>query len=289
MKMILFVIAATLAGCSRDSSLSPTAPTAGTSATITVTQIRAYVSDTAYRSLVGAQVEVLDGSGAGRIATANADGVAVLNGVFEKGTRFRATIDGHESLIETWTCSVANCQNNATPWLSFILRPLATPLELGGEYMMTITADPTCAASIQPFQSRSYPVTLSKRFRDNTTDLLGYDVTVNDANVLGPVQHFFIGVAGNYLRLVLSRGDGDVPGLIAQVDTNAYVMVTAWSVGAASQGTTIALGFSGSIEYMVTRTPLTGELNEWFVPISPISRQTCAADEHRLTLVRMSP
>ena len=72
--------------------------------------------------------------------SSDSNGAIVLHGFFDSATRFRATMDGHETLTQTWTCSVPQCQNNARPWLGFYVRPLAPPVDLAGDYTLTITA-----------------------------------------------------------------------------------------------------------------------------------------------------
>jgi hypothetical protein len=271
------------ASCSGDRpAQAPTGPTSVATAATEVTSIRGFVVDTASRPMSGVRVEVLDGVAAGRSALTAGDGVVLLQGIFDKDTRFRASKDGFETWTTTWRCAVATCPGNGAPSVSFNLRPLAAPLQLSGEYSLTISADATCPSLPSRSRSRTYQVAISKRFRENTADLLGYDAVIHDDNVLQPVQRFSIGVAGNYLSIVFRRGEGDVPGLIEQFGGNAYVTYTGSALGTVSQGTTIAMSFDGSIDYIVTASPLTGASNERIVTIS---RESCSED-NRLLLVR---
>src|SRR5262245_50148323 len=121
------IVAAGLAGCSEDhSTLFPTAPTVAVPAS-TVTQIRAFIADSAFRTLDGVRVEILDGMAAGQSATTDRDGIARLSGEFNKDTRFQASKAGYETLTSTWRCSVASCPSNGAPYVLFYLRPLAAP------------------------------------------------------------------------------------------------------------------------------------------------------------------
>ena len=285
--MALLIMAAGFAGCSgNQSALSPTAPTAVTPAAsaVTVTQIRAFIVDTGMRALGGVRVEILDGTAAGQAAMTDNNGVAVLNGPVTRDTRFQASKSGYETLTSRLQCSVASCPSNGTPYVLFYLRPLAPPLDLDSSYTMTITTDAACSSLPQSARARSYQVALTKRFREGTADLLGYDGTINADDVLSPVRRFSMNVAGNYLSIFFRRGEGEIAGLIEQVGDNTYVVMTASATGSVSQGTTLALVLSGTIEYVTTRTPLTGAVSE---PIAAVSRETCESGEgHRLVLVR---
>src|SRR5687768_13981055 len=84
------------AGCGSDSksAVIPTAPTSVVPPAVaspTAPTLSGKVSDTAFRTIGGATVEVLDGAEAGKTTIANASGQFWLTGVFEEGTRFRAT------------------------------------------------------------------------------------------------------------------------------------------------------------------------------------------------------
>ncbi len=69
-----------LAGCTRSTPSSPSPVSGGLF-------IQGTVSDTAFRPLAGARVEVLDGPQAGLSTTANAQGEFSLTGTFDDGTR----------------------------------------------------------------------------------------------------------------------------------------------------------------------------------------------------------
>ena len=80
-------------GCNR-ATPSPTAPTttAGSPALPAGGLLMmGTVSDTAFRPLGGAKVEVLDGPQTGLTTTANELGEFSLTGIFDDATRFRAT------------------------------------------------------------------------------------------------------------------------------------------------------------------------------------------------------
>jgi len=139
--VVLLILACGLAGCGSGSSsssarpltsLSPSASVPGASPT--VSSIFGFVTDSGFRPLAGARVEVLDGPQAGASAIADASGQVTLSGTFDGATRFRASSDGHVSAIQTWNCSVGavGCPTNARPWLGFYLAVLASPVNIAG-------------------------------------------------------------------------------------------------------------------------------------------------------------
>src|SRR6187200_2573592 len=92
--MTLVVAACGSHGSGAPAATAPT-PTAPTPPTPSSTGIRGSVSDTAFRHLDGARVEVVDGPEAGMSTTADANGSFSFSGTFDDTTRFRATKDGH--------------------------------------------------------------------------------------------------------------------------------------------------------------------------------------------------
>ena len=108
-KAIALLIITTLVGCSRSDAVStPTAPSSASSAlqiaapTKTPLQLRGFVTDTAFRPVAGARVEVVDGVSAGTAVIADANGEFVLRGMFHAATRFRASSEGHETRTQPW-------------------------------------------------------------------------------------------------------------------------------------------------------------------------------------------
>ena len=272
-----------VAGCSgTPSAISPTGPTAtsvatvprpGSTNTTAVAGIRGFVLDTAMRPLVGARVEVLDGVSSGTMAVVGSDGYAYLTGFFDTATRFRVTKDGYETLTQTWNCSVPNCQNNAQPWLGFYVRPLAPPVDLAGDYTLTITAASTCSALPVESRSRSYPVTLTARTREGTADVVGFNAQLHSNEVPELFRRFGVGVAGDYASIILRSGHGDEPGLVEFLGSDRSVRFIGSAAGTVSRaGTTpITFAFDGSIEHGFGQT---------------VASSQCDSRDHRLVLAR---
>ena len=271
------------AGCSgTPSAISPTGPTTasvstvptpGSNQTTSVRMIRGFVTDTAMRPLDGARVEVLDGVSTGTSAVVDSNGAVVLSGFFDTNTRFRVTKDGHETLTQTWNCSVPNCQNNAQPWLGFYVRPLAPPVDLAGDYTLTITAASTCSALPVDSRSRSYPVTLTARTREGTADVVGFNGQLHSNEVPEFFRRFGVGVAGDYASIILRTGHGDEPGLVEYLESDRSVRFIGSAAGTVSRASTsrITFAFDGSIEHGFGQT---------------IASSQCDSRDHQLVLAR---
>lgn len=287
LKRALFVSLPLLGACSEpvtpnSPSVALVAPAGGN--TTSVASITGSVFDTAARPLPGAKVEVLDGPSAGASALVDRNGVVVLSGQFDSSTRFRASMTGHETLVATWTCSVANCANNARPWFGFQLRPLLVPVDLAGNYTMTLTAHSSCGALPADARSRSYAITLTKRFRDGTADLLGFDAAIHAGDVVDSLREFRVGIAGDFINIYFRRGDGDEPGLLEHLDGDRYVGFTgnvAGTVNAAGDRSIVT--FSGSVDNFVLRQAPSFP----FLLSNVVAKDSCASTEHSLTLTRM--
>ena len=117
--------------------------------TTSVSIISGFVLDTGFRPIVGARVEVVDGSQAGTFTTAGADGQFSLSGTFDAGSTFRASQDGYVAATQGWNCStgLGTCPaNGAKPWLGFYLDVLVAPVDITGNY--TRPSSPIARAQI---------------------------------------------------------------------------------------------------------------------------------------------
>jgi hypothetical protein len=94
---VLLVLAQGMAGC--DDSRSPVSPAAppGTPGSVNGELISGTVSDTAFRPLAGARVELIDGPQAGMSTTSDAQGSFSFTATVDDTTRFRASKEGHVS------------------------------------------------------------------------------------------------------------------------------------------------------------------------------------------------
>ena len=278
-------------GCSgSDGAATPTAPSTVSAPPQSVaplantSQLRGFVTDTAFRAIAGARIEVLDGPSAGGVAVSGESGEFVLSGMFTAATQFRATKEGHETRSQPWNCSVPAClgPGGAQPWLGFYLTVLEPSVNVAGDYTLTFTAAASCTDLPDVARSRSYRAAVTAQPAAGRSAIPGFDV-----NVIGPVvgnmTGFPIGVAGNRLNLWLhARHD---PPIVEDLGGNAYV---AFSGGAettvATAGVaTISAAFDGWIEHVV----LTSPLGLWYWPQQATSKATCDSSNHRITLTRL--
>ena len=155
--LLLVLLVSGLPGCNNDTT-SPSRrpitnpPPAGSM------HMRGTVSDTAYRSLAGATVEVLDGPQAGLSTTADARGDFSMTGVFDEATRFRATAEGHVASIRTLQPFCERCNPNW--WINFALEVPDSPVDIGGDYTLTFVANDTCTMLPADMRSRTYTATI---------------------------------------------------------------------------------------------------------------------------------
>jgi hypothetical protein len=281
-RIALGVIALSLAACSE--SRSPTSPTSN-ARTQGIVGLTAYIYDTAFRPLAGVRVEALDGQSAGMSAQTDVHGNASLQGYFTAETRFRATLEGHETLMKAWTCAASTCPGRARPYLYFTMRPLATPLDLAGEYLVTMAAAPSCTNLAPELRSRTYSASITPYHALDSVDVLGYFVDIHSPTVPEPWHSQYIGVAGNYMAIWITDGDGDLPGLVEEIGLNHYVaytgLVSATLPGPRPGNFTAA--FESFVDDVVVAAPLTTRL---FSLNQEISQQRCASQDHQVIFER---
>ena len=239
---ILFMTLA-VAACGNHGPGAPaatvTSPTAPTPPTPSSTGVRGSVSDTAFRHLDGAWVEVVDGLQAGMSTTADANGSFSLSGTFDDATRFRATKDGHLAATQV---------SRTFPWLSgryltFSLEVLAPPVNMAGDYTLTFIADSACVGLPDDVRTRTYAATITP------WSSTSFNVALSGASFLPSRDSFPIGVAGDYLTFWFAD-----PAIVEQIAANTQVEL--YGSAGASVGTsgvsTIAVSWDGEFEYAQT-------------------------------------
>jgi hypothetical protein len=270
----------------------PTAPTAApapvpapapqpTPPTTAISVMRGAVSDTAFRPIPGAFVEVLDGPDVHATASVQSDGLVMMFGTFERTTRFRAGAEGYESVVQT--CAEPCNGFNQTLWIFFQLRPLSPPaIDLAGQYTLTATASESCSMLPEESRTRSYGVTLTARMRPGTPDVLGYWLSFESEAVVDWLRQGYVGVAGNDVRSYWTGGEGELPGLIESLGDNRYVTFLGTVDASLNPGSrrSQTLMFDGSIEYLEVESPLT----RFGLGGRVLSRQSCTSSDHRVLL-----
>jgi hypothetical protein len=124
---LLLILLLPALGCGSDQPLTPSpSPQPAPQPQPAPVVLSGYVGDTAFRSLAGARIEVLDGPQAGMSATSDSNGQFSLTGLFDSATAFRATLAGYVGATRSWT----QCQLCTRTWLSFTLSLPVPPVAI---------------------------------------------------------------------------------------------------------------------------------------------------------------
>jgi hypothetical protein len=191
----LFVVA-----CGRDRSPSEPTPVAPVQQGIS---LRGQVNDTAFRPLPGVRIEILDGLRAGTTAVTDVAGNFLMDGTFSAAPlTVSASKDGY--LPSTRRVTLNENQPPNSWWLSFVLEAVAPPINLVGQYTLTLTADTTCTPPLWESvlgwrlpidaETRTYTATIAPTTRSM---FLG---TLTGATFVGRSNGFSVGVAGNFAK-----------------------------------------------------------------------------------------
>ena len=280
------------AGCDSDSKTGvlPTAPTSVVPPVVVdsnAINLSGRVYDTAFRPIGGATVEVLDGAEAGKTTIANASGQFGFTGVFEEGTRFRATKDGFLEDTSRLGPSCAPC--NPHHWVYFHLGLPIAPTNIAGDYTMTVEAAAGCTALPEEARRRTYTATIAPEVNQPTAATTYFRVTTGGASLVhgGVWEGIWIAVAADYIDLAMGDLHGQ-PGLIEELRADTYFGVDAWGNGTVpSPGTTFTAPFEGTIVYCVMKpgiAVLDGDRRHNCSADRAISRVTCPGG--RLTFTR---
>ncbi len=230
------------------------------------------VSDTAFRELGGAKVDVLDGPEAGKSVIADAKGRFSFSGTFNEATQFRATSEGHVTAIRTLQPFCARCNPNW--WINFTLEVLDPPVNLAGQHTLTFVADSACTSLPDDIRTRSFTATISSSPNPATSYV---DVALGGA--LAGWDVVPMGVSGNYVAFWLET-------LVEQPAPNTFVLFGGLVAGSIDRSptSTIALPFYGSIDHGVTTSDI-GRVEACFQSQAAVHAK-CESFNHQLILTR---
>lgn len=235
------------------------------------------VSDTAFKSLAGVRVEVIDGPAAGVWTTTDDRGEFSLRGAFDDTTRFRATQEGYASATETLGPFCAPCNPNR--WIHFELEVLAPPVDIAGDYTVTFTADPACAGGLPlEVRTRTYTTTIPPSSNSGLPANAYTDVTLSGATFYGGHNRVELGVAGDQVGFWIEP-------LIEEIAPNT-LLVFNLSGSAAVQTSvvsTISASAQGGIDYCVLNPG--GQYHDCFHHRAA-KYAACSSGNHRLILTR---
>jgi hypothetical protein len=279
--VLALVLAHGLAGCGGSKGAAPSAPSSAPVAVPPPNQLQmaGTVSDSGFRHLAGARVEVVDGPQAGTWTLTDAGGEFRLAGTFDDTTRFKATKEGHIAVTSTLQAHCAPCNPNR--WIHFFLPLVAPSANIAGDYTLTFTADSACA--VLPNTVRTYAATLvpvtSSYHPANTL----YNGTVSGAAFLEGYNGFVVGVAGDYIAGWIGDLHGD-PGFVEQVAPTTYFALGGGAVGSVTDGSTIAASFDGFLDSCELQSAMGSRYS--CTPGPTAIRAQCNSRNHRLTLTR---
>jgi len=281
---LLIVVA--FASCSEaDSPRLPLAPTPvaqpgpSPAPPPSTTRLAGQVTDTAFRPLADARVEVLDGPHAGSSIGSNALGEFTFRlEHVDDTTRVRAEKEGYVTAIRT----PLKCQTCPHYNVRFQLALPIEPVRLAGNHTLTFVTDPACVVMPTELRTRSYPVTLTPSPFASVPNTV-FTASVADTEFLPNYSEFLVYAAGDYVAFNLEESEG--PWLIEKVAENAYLGiggVASATVTVTSGAAAIVAPFTGTIDYCVLAAPM----GKYFSCESPLARARCASANHQLILTR---
>ena len=280
--VVLLILAQATAGCdsSRPAVLNAPTPVPQPVPQTTTISVSGYVSDSAFRPLAGAVIEVLDGPQAGLTVTSGATGAFGFAGDFNDSTRFRASKEGHVDSTGTLSPRCATC--NGARFIYLVLGVSAPPVEIAGEYSLTFVADSKCTDIPSQLRTRSYNATITPAANDHYPPNTNFQITINGAQFLKGYESFPIGVVGDLVAFEL-RGEG--PYLVEEVAPNTYLGFDGRaeaSVGT-SRVSTISASFQGFVDYCAKTAPM-GQYYDCHAGLT--ARAECESNSHQLILTR---
>ena len=251
--MIFSFLVGAACGSESSSRVSPTAPTTVTPPpAVVIPNLRGLngtVTDTGFRPIAGAMVEVLDGPQAGLTNTTNASGQFSLSGTFEVGTRVRARREGYLDGTAQLMATCATCVPQF--WVNISLGLMIAPANIAGEYIMTVEA---CDALPFGVRTRTFTASIVPAANQPTTANTRFRADIGGAQLLRGLAWEGIGiaVAGDYMELWMGDAHGQ-PGLIERLDDDTYYSVDAWGTTTVGPGGTIIVPFVGDTIHCVLK------------------------------------
>jgi hypothetical protein len=243
----MMVAMATVSACGNEpgATNSPTAATPPsptpppTPAPVSVFTMRGTVSDTAFRPLAGATVEVVTGPQTGLRTASNERGEFGFAGEFDDTSTFQATKDGFATATQPLGPFCERCQPNR--WVHFSLATLTSAVDISGSYEMTVNVAPSCTSIPAELRSRFYQARIPSPAAGGN----GYvSVPVTGAEFVPGWDRVEIGVAGADVGLWSES-------LLEQVSPTNFLIIGVSAAGAVpvSHPTTISLVATGRIAY----------------------------------------
>jgi hypothetical protein len=240
-----------------------------------------FVYDTAFRPVGGATVNLLDGAQAGASTQSNESGRFSFTGAFADPTTVRVSKDGYAVATET---AKSNNSSTGAIWALVELDELARPVDLTGDYALTIVANSACVGIPSNLRTRTYAASIRLAPDAHTQPGTALTLTVDSGSFVPDRSSFAIGVAGSHVAFsIYSREDF---GLVEKIAPGTFLAIQGIATASIGTGpvTTISTPFSGVIDYcaLESDTGWTYQCNSG--PRSDY--QHCESSQHQLMVSR---
>jgi len=282
-QIIATVLFLSLAACTGKGVTAPTAGDPGPLSVVSPPSASAMagtVSDTAFRHVSGAAIEILNGPSAGLTTRSDARGQWGFAGVFDDSTQFRATKEGYEPAIKPLGPFCAACNPNR--WVHFELKAQAAPVNIAGSYAMTITVDPSCSNFPERVRTRTYAATFPSTVNESAGSAAAnayFSISPTGANFVPGWNRFDGGVSGNYVGLWFET-------LVEEIAPGSYLMIgmSAGGLVSSEHPAAIELAGDGLITYCAVDAE-SGSLNDCYRGRT-VTYAQCNSKRHSLILTR---
>ncbi len=239
------------------------------------------VHDTAFRSVGGATVSLLDGAQAGASTQSDEAGRFSFVGTFEDPTTVRVSKEGYAAA--TGTAKSMN-SSNGTIWASVVLEALVKPVDITGDYALTIVAASACAGMPDDLRTRTYAASIRLTPDSGNQPGTSLRLTVDGGSLLPDRNSFPVGVAGDWISFIMYN-DYDFA-LVEKIGPGTFLAVQGGAAVSTDGGPVarISTSFSGVIDYCAFQSDAgwTSECNSG----PRMAYQHCESKQHQLIVSR---
>ena len=270
-------------GCGAHPSSTPLAPSPSPVPSPSPTphqNLNGYVYDTAFRPVVGATVNLLDGAQAGGSTQSDAAGRFSFTGTFANPTTIRVSKDGYAAATETGKAN----STTGTIWAFVVLDQLAQPVDVTGDYALTIAADSACAGMPDDVRTRTYAASIRLAPDSGAQRGTSLTLTADGGSFLPNHGSFAVGVAGNDVTFSIYYNEDF--GLVERVAPGTFLAIQGMGTASVGAGPVekMTTPFSGVIDYCALQTD-----SGWTYQCNSGPRtnyQHCDSTQHQLILSR---
>ena len=282
-RVIAFVAIALLSACGSHPgspttpSVPPPVPQPAPAPTYQV--LNGYSYDTAFRPISGATINLVDGTQAGASTISDATGRFSFAGTFQASTTVRVTKEGYTPATAT---AKSNGGSTGMVWAFVVLDALARPVDMIGDYTLTIVA--WCTGIPEDVRTRTYAASIRNAVDSQTQPGTRLTLAVEGGTFVPDRRGFAVGVSGNDVAFNIYNGEDF--GLVEKVGAGTFLAISgSTNVSIANGGSTkISTSFSGAIDYCALQgdTAWTDQCNSG----PRTAFEHCESTDHQLVLSR---